>query len=207
MAIEIFMHAEEVPGIYKIDDKSDFKPDKNKFVRLESISQGITRPIDPIQPSAFKSGIRTSRVEHGHIIATRSFDASSIQLLKAHTMGIRIKRAHIFGCRTVACSDATGKKQYREFRPLIHIVLSDVVIADYQYAINDDAASESLGFRYTSIGWRLRSIKRGSSSDELGNWSECFWDGAKNEGSDKVPDELLTKTADKLFEDAEYDGS
>ena len=210
MSIEIYMLVPKVgavagvPGIHKIEKDSDFDAKEGKFIKLESFSQGLPRAVAPIRPSAVPGGTRASPVEHGHLVVSRNFDASSMQLMKAHVGGLMLGVVHIFGCRTL--NDAATKS--RKPIPLIHVLMADVVIANYQYSVGGESAAETLELRYTSIGWRLRSVKRGSAVDKVSSWgdSACWWDGKKNTATqDTVAFTDAMLNADTLFKTAGFD--
>lgn len=201
MAIELYMLADQVPGIHKIDSESDFATDQKKFIRLETFAQGISRPAALIRPSALKAGIRAARVEHGNIVATRKFDPSSMALMQAHVQGLTLSSVHIFGCRVLK----DPKSKDRKPRPLLHVMMSDVVIAEFDYAVMSESASETIEFRYSSIGWRLRSVERGSATDDTKSWTECWWNGKKNEATrDEDVFTAAMLNTDKVFDDAGF---
>jgi type VI protein secretion system component Hcp len=188
MSIELFLFSEELPGIHAVEADSEYKPDVEKFIKLESVQHGINRPVANFRPSAFSGAFRMGQLEHGCISASKKFDSSSISLLKAHLGTIEIPLVHIFGSRVVVTN---GEEATRCQRAVLHIQLSDVVIADYQYCLDSDAAEDTFQLRYASIGWGVCPVKHGKE-DRASSWYWSWWDGKKN---------LAQKDEDAGFQD------
>lgn len=174
------MHCDQVPGIHPVLDKDGVKHEDTKLVKLQSVQHATSRPIANIRPSALGDSHRTFPLEHGCLIATRRFDVSSINLLKAHMAGAPLDIVHILCCRMLKKKDDVLPQA------VVHIVMSEVLIADYAYALGD-STSETISFRYSSILWRSRPVPRGSSAELKNDWVQAHWDGCANSGKSECP--------------------
>jgi type VI protein secretion system component Hcp len=178
MALEIYLHSDKIAGIHPIlGDKVVAKTEK--LIKLDSIQHGISRPVANIRPSTI--GVpRSFQLEHGFLTAVRRFDVSSINLIKAHMEGIPLPLVHILCCRILKKKD--------EVRPqaVIHIAMTDVLIADYAYAIGE-STSETIRLRYSSIVWQCRPVPGGASIEPTKDWIAATWDGVANSGKDDSP--------------------
>ena len=199
MTTDFYLLADEIAGIHKIDDDSDYTAKAKKLVKLDAVDHGISHAVAGIRPSALGGVGRTAPVQHGTMEISRTFDPSSIQILTAHLKGDVLKLVHLFGARVLK-SDGDRYPQ-----PVLHIVMSNVIIANYHYTMFEDGTSETIVLKYSSIGWRFRAIQRGKSDDTPSNkWAECWWDGKKNTNT---KDDAFTTTvldANKHFESAGY---
>lgn len=172
MPLEIYLFSPDVPGIHAVDAASEYAAKPEKMIRLEAFQHSLSLPVADVRPSVLGGLPRLGHAEHNLMSIQRKLDPSTIELMKAHTAGTLLTVVHIFGCRLIETSDT------RVPCPILQILMSNVLITDYQYELSGETATETLALRYSSIGWRIRPIKRGT--DTPGTWAECWWDGTKN---------------------------
>ena len=211
MSTDLYLYCTHLPGYYEIEQGSDFAPKEGGFIKLESIEHQIRYPAADIRPSAFGGGHRVGQLEHGTVLVTKLFDATSVSILKRQMEMTQLEEVRIFGSRPLK-EDSTGsnwgasaKKMLTgeglSAQTVLDIKLTKVLITNFQYEIGSQHATEKFELRYSSIGWRVHTVKHGEESLS-GHRDSVYWNGETNEV--KEADNGFVDDADKLFKAAGF---
>ena len=160
--------------------------DSQKLIKLQSYSHSLAMPSVPARPSVGKDvALRRSYCEHGLFRVVKAFDNTSPKLFEACANGVVFPSVLIYLC--IHRANPLSKDQ--ELEPMLTIVLSDAIMASFDYAFDADWPMEHVGFRYSSIGWKTDWIDPEKGSDK--KLEPVGWEGTENTPADiSIPGDL-----------------
>jgi type VI protein secretion system component Hcp len=164
----LFMRLEGIEGEEPIGDSE-------KLIKIESYSHSLGTPTAPFRPSVGEdAALRRPYCQHGLFTVTKGFDITSSRLFEACANGVVFPTVAIFLC----VHREAGLTKDLEMKPLLTIVLEDAVMASFDYGFQGGWPAESIGFRYTSIGWEVDWIDPATGEDK--KLDPVGWDGMEN---------------------------
>lgn len=179
MSQMLFMRVDGIEGEEPIGDSQ-------KMIMIASYSHGVGISISPSRPSLGKDAtLRRSYCQHGLFQVTKGFDKTSPKLFDACTNGVIFPNVVIYACN----SSFNSMTKSSEPKPFLSIVMTEAVMAEFQYGFSDGWQVESIGFRYSSIGWTTNWVSPEDGKAET--LEPVGWDGLTNEeASVPVPSSL-----------------
>lgn len=170
----LFMRIDGIEGEEPIGDG-----EKHKLIKIESYSHGLGMPTAPFRPSVGTDAtLRRSYCRHGLFTVIKGFDKSSPKLFEACANGVVFPTVVIYLC--LHRPDPLTKDE--EMQPLLSIVMTDAVMASFEYGFSGEWPVETIGFRYTSIGWKTDWIDPETGQDAT--LEPVGWDGSENAPGD-----------------------
>ena len=157
--------------------------DSQKMIAIQSYSHSVSMPVSPMRPSVgADASFRRSYCQHGLFSVVKGFDRTSTRLFEASTNGIVFPNVAIYACS----QSFSSAKKSSEAKPMLTIILTDAIIADFSYGFSDGWQVETIGFQYASIGWESKWPDPETGNES--NLEPVGWDGRENKtGSISIP--------------------
>jgi type VI secretion system secreted protein Hcp len=170
----LYMRIDDIKGQEPIGD------DPMDLIKIISYRHALLMPIAPFRPSVgMHARLRRSYCEHGLFTVTKGFDKTSPKLFEACANGVVFPTVLIHLCIT---KGKGAKLKEREMDPMLTIVMTDAVMASFDYGFAGEWPIETIEFRYTSIGWKTTWVDPKDGKEEF--LSPVGWNGGTNKGED-----------------------
>jgi type VI protein secretion system component Hcp len=135
----------------------------NGWIRLNSVSQGMTRQIEEGHSGTARSRAGTVLKE---VSVTKEVDCSTIELIRACAGGISFSHVFIHLCTSIIQRNVASLHPYLEF----HLYSVKVTSYDVEAAGADDGSipTETLSLNFDKVLWRYWPIGPTPANDQVG---------------------------------------